>query len=523
MAKDQTVIGITGKPIPKPRTAKQQYELEKKRRMEKHLGKNVGGVQYSSDVNPYYNPRARTFREFVEIAETITEAKRLKFVKMYHGTSASSADKIKKSGFNTSDVYTSTDRETATSFGQRKGEKTKTVAFRVPKKDINTPGKIMKTDGQRGVDKWGREHYSTVMNPDYAKKHITKEKEGVIDSPKIPKRFRDRLPANSRFKRRTQTQPKKKPNVSEAKEARPPKEVLSKIAKAYGRKHRGVNVDTSHSERTGNIRVDQLWVPPHLQGKGIGTRVMKGLGKYADKTGKKITLNQDPDPGKKKKLADFYKSHGFEANRGKKRDFSTSDTHIRHPQVRESIKLLDDAWIPPASKRLRGGTESPLSAARKKGTDVNKVRASVNRFAEPINNPRHPDIDYKKDDKTGTHTFTHKKHPIQVKYSAGDKPGTFIQNTTKTGETTDKVGAARAMQDIKKKVSTSARPGTEILSQPVGPRRASLNTNTQGMGPPNEKGIQGGIVRNRSPKQKARGAKPLDPVKHTGTYIDPNH
>ncbi len=69
MAKDQTVVGIIGKPIPKPRTAKQQYELEKKRRMEKHLGKNVGGTQYKSDVNPYYNPRARTFEEFMAICE----------------------------------------------------------------------------------------------------------------------------------------------------------------------------------------------------------------------------------------------------------------------------------------------------------------------------------------------------------------------------------------------------------------------------------------------------------------------
>jgi len=69
MAKDQTVVGITGKPIPKPRTAKQQYELEKKRRMEKHLGKNVGGTQYRSDVTPYYNPRERTFEEFMEICE----------------------------------------------------------------------------------------------------------------------------------------------------------------------------------------------------------------------------------------------------------------------------------------------------------------------------------------------------------------------------------------------------------------------------------------------------------------------
>jgi hypothetical protein len=67
--KDQTEIGITGKPVPKPRTAKQQHELEKNRRKAKHLGKNVGGTQYSSDVNPYYNPRQRTFEEFMAIAE----------------------------------------------------------------------------------------------------------------------------------------------------------------------------------------------------------------------------------------------------------------------------------------------------------------------------------------------------------------------------------------------------------------------------------------------------------------------
>jgi len=77
MAKDQTEVGITGKPIPKPRTAKQQYELEKKRRMQKHLGTNVGGTQYTSGAKYYVpstsgtNPRARTFREFVELAEAV--------------------------------------------------------------------------------------------------------------------------------------------------------------------------------------------------------------------------------------------------------------------------------------------------------------------------------------------------------------------------------------------------------------------------------------------------------------------
>ncbi len=79
MAKDQTEVGITGKPVPKPRTAKQQYELEKKRRMQKHLGTNVGGQQYTSGAKYYVpstggtNPRARTFKEFVEIAEVIKE------------------------------------------------------------------------------------------------------------------------------------------------------------------------------------------------------------------------------------------------------------------------------------------------------------------------------------------------------------------------------------------------------------------------------------------------------------------
>jgi hypothetical protein len=82
MAKDKTVIGITGKPIPAPRTNKQKYELEKKRRLQKHLGPNIGGVPYNPSPKYYVpstggtNPRARTFREFIEIAEAITDADR---------------------------------------------------------------------------------------------------------------------------------------------------------------------------------------------------------------------------------------------------------------------------------------------------------------------------------------------------------------------------------------------------------------------------------------------------------------
>lgn len=153
----------------------------------------------------------KTFREFIEEAAQ----KKLKFVKMYHGTSTSSADKIEKSGFNSPEVYASTSKEIAKSFGDRKGENTKVVSFRVPKKDIkdNSPGKVVKTDGQRGVDDWGREHYSTAMDPNYAKQHISKEREGVIDAPKVGKDFKKRYfenNPNSRFKKRIKTQPKNK-------------------------------------------------------------------------------------------------------------------------------------------------------------------------------------------------------------------------------------------------------------------------------------------------------------------------
>jgi hypothetical protein len=68
--KDETEIGITGKPIPRRRLSpKNRYELEKKRRQ--NLGRNVGGQTYSSDVNPNYNPRERTFKEFLEIINNL--------------------------------------------------------------------------------------------------------------------------------------------------------------------------------------------------------------------------------------------------------------------------------------------------------------------------------------------------------------------------------------------------------------------------------------------------------------------
>ena len=121
--------------------------------------------------------------------------------------------------------------------------------------------------------------------------------------------------------------------LQEAKAAKPPQEVLNKISRAYGKKHRGVNVDASHSDKSGDIRLHNIWIPPEKRSQGIGGRIMKGLSKYADKQGKRITLNQAPEKGKKEKLAKFYKSHGFQANKGRNKDFTTKDTHIRNPKT----------------------------------------------------------------------------------------------------------------------------------------------------------------------------------------------
>lgn len=75
--------------------------------------------------------------------------------------------------------------------------------------------------------------------------------------------------------------------------------------------------------------MNQLWVPPNMQGKGIGTEIMNNLKNLANKKKKRITLNQDPDKGREKDLDNFYNKHGFLPNRG---DSTTKDTHIRNPR-----------------------------------------------------------------------------------------------------------------------------------------------------------------------------------------------
>ena len=117
-------------------------------------------------------------------------------VRLHHGTSPESADKIKKSGFTGGEhgeVHTSTNPKTARGFGARYSKKPRIVTMLVPAKSIkNKPekgSKAIKTDGQRHTDDFGRRHYSVAMDPKYASKRIVKS-DGIIKKPQVAKRYR---------------------------------------------------------------------------------------------------------------------------------------------------------------------------------------------------------------------------------------------------------------------------------------------------------------------------------------------
>jgi GNAT superfamily N-acetyltransferase len=347
-----------------------QYEKEKAARAT--TGSRYGYDSMGGNTSSTYtNTNARTFREFIEIAESVSASD---FKLAQSGRISRNADALQreidavKGGKKPATPNRSARRVTRQDFVDRSNVRVRkeeneldekfTLAADKSKPQSPTPTKLP-LSRERNIgkhDDW-KDKPSTEWDdtPPAAKKLRSRanavvgtqrrqdketgvtEETAVADKPATAEEKRKialmqklaRLHAAAKASKMVSDVAKEEYEIDEAKEPKPPQEVLNKISRAYGRKHRGVNVDTSHSDKTGNIRVNQLWVPPNQQGKGIGTRVMKGLGKYADKTGKKITLNQDPDKGKEKKLAGFYKSHGFEANKG---DSSTKDTHIRNPK-----------------------------------------------------------------------------------------------------------------------------------------------------------------------------------------------
>ena len=83
-----------------------------------------------------------------------------------------------------------------------------------------------------------------------------------------------------------------------------------------------------HNLEKNNLHLGDIFIPPSQQGKGTGTRAVKGLTKYADIINATTSLRQSATPGKEKALKKFYSKFGFKKKRG------TKNTYIRKPVSR---------------------------------------------------------------------------------------------------------------------------------------------------------------------------------------------
>lgn len=93
------------------------------------------------------------------------------------------------------------------------------------------------------------------------------------------------------------------------------------------------NVQLSLSELGDIISLNKIIIPEEQRGTGIGSQVMKKIIEYADANQKIISLTPTEDyGGKKSKLIKFYKNFGFVDNKGKNKNFETTDTMIRNPK-----------------------------------------------------------------------------------------------------------------------------------------------------------------------------------------------
>lgn len=87
----------------------------------------------------------------------------------------------------------------------------------------------------------------------------------------------------------------------------------------------------------GDLYLNLIAVKKENLGKGIGTKVLQEIAKFADENSLKITLTtgtKDPYFGttSQSRLIKFYKRFGFVENKGRNKDFSISGNMYRNPK-----------------------------------------------------------------------------------------------------------------------------------------------------------------------------------------------
>lgn len=104
------------------------------------------------------------------------------------------------------------------------------------------------------------------------------------------------------------------------------------------------------TEDNDSINVQLVVIKPEFRGEGIGRKLFIDINRYADYSGKVITLTPSSEfGGNKSNLRKFYKSLGFVDNKGRKRNYEYMDTMYRIPLTREILNnlinsVLSELW-----------------------------------------------------------------------------------------------------------------------------------------------------------------------------------
>ena len=102
---------------------------------------------------------------------------------------------------------------------------------------------------------------------------------------------------------------------------------IKEIKEKYKNSFKTINI----YEYNNKISIDLIIVKE--QNSGEGTKLMKDICEYADKSKKIIILSPSDDfGGNKKRLIEFYKRFGFVENKGKNKDFEIFESMYRLPK-----------------------------------------------------------------------------------------------------------------------------------------------------------------------------------------------
>jgi len=99
----------------------------------------------------------------------------------------------------------------------------------------------------------------------------------------------------------------------------------------------GVKTLNLYETNNGDLKLDTLIIDKDKRNKGIGSNVMNEINSFADESGKRVVLTpavKDDFQGttSRNRLVKYYKGHGFQENKGRKKDYSISEGMIREPQ-----------------------------------------------------------------------------------------------------------------------------------------------------------------------------------------------